>query len=327
MNSIIKVLLVTTALAAMPAQASEPTPVLKGITHQALFDLSFDGGNGVAVGAGGQIVVSRDSGKSWTPEKSPSPLSLLGVARRGSRVVAVGQMGLVLLRDSAGQWKQVKTATTERLMAIDMNSRGQAVAVGSFGTVLRSGDGGASWTAAKPDWASMFAADSATLGDNFQPHLYAVDVAENGSVVIAGELSTILRSADGAATWDVISRGISSQERVDPSLFGMDIREDGVGFAVGQSGVLLKTTDAGLSWSALTSGTRAILLGIDSGTDGQVLVTGMREMLRSRDDGASWQHVKGSNISTAWYSAAVRPAGSSTVLAAGQQGTILAISR
>lgn len=311
---------------AAPA-ATGPKEVLRGIPHQALFGLAFDGARGYAVGAGGQIMTTADAGKSWAPEKSPSALSLLGVGTRAGRAIAVGQMGLVLVRKEQGEWQPVKTEVTERLMAVDMNSQGLAVAVGSFGTVLKSTDGGASWSNAAPDWAPLFAADSALLGDSFHPHLYGVQVRESGEIVIAGELSLVMSSTNEGRDWRLVNRGVLDGGKIDPSIFGLRIREDGVGYAVGQAGLVLKTIDGGQTWRRLPRVTQAILLGVETTSDGQVLVTGMREMMRSRDDGASWRRIQGGDLATAWYSAAIRPEGGTGIVVVGHSGKILSVSK
>ena len=324
-RTIAAALLLAVATGAAAVSAAAPVELRRGIPHEALFGIDLLRGKGFAVGAGGQILVTADDGKSWAPEKAPSPMSLQDVATNGSRSIAVGQMGTILVRDGSPQWKAVKSGTQERLMAVDVNLRGDAVAVGSFGTVLRSEDGGASWRSVAPDWTAMFSQDSAVLGDSFAPHLYGVKVRDDGTAIIAGELSLVLVSKSASEPWILSHRGAVSEGRVDPSLFGLDIRDDGLGFAVGQSGRILKTTDGGLSWSVEASGSEAILLDVLVGEGQQVLVTGMREMLSSADGGSHWSHVRGGNIATAWYSSVARRGGEFVVV--GQAGTILSVAR
>jgi photosystem II stability/assembly factor-like uncharacterized protein len=312
-------------LAVGGARAAEPTVLLNGIAHQSLFAASFDGANGYAVGARGQIVASADSGKTWKTQASPKPLGLLGVVAKAGHVIAVGLMGTALTSSGDGKWQAVDTGGAERLLAVDMNSKGLAIATGSFGTVLRSTDFGASWTAAKPDWKTLFAADAETLGENFGPHLYATSVAEDGAVLIAGELSTILRSTDGGLNWTVVNKGALKDGIADPSVFSLRQRADGVGLAVGQSGQILRSTDRGGHWAPVDSGTQAILLGIDFDAAGNAVVPGMREMLRSTDGGQHWQPLRGADFGNSWYSGVVAAAGAPGVLVVGQSGRILSV--
>jgi photosystem II stability/assembly factor-like uncharacterized protein len=302
----------------------QPVTVLSGIPHLALFDTAFDGSHGVAVGAAGEVVVSQDGGKTWTSQKSPSALSLLGVATAGGRSIAVGQMGLILTSDG-GTWKQAPSEASERLMAVAMTDQGLAFAVGAFGTVLKSTDAGATWSNAAPAWGPMFANSTETLGDSFRPHLYSVHIGGNGVITIAGELSFILQSADAGASWRIVHRGVNKDGHIDSSLFGMSLREDGVGFAVGQSGTILKTSDGGSDWSPVESGSQANLLGVLIDDKGAVIVPGMRETLTSADAGLTWRHAAGGDFATAWYSGIARAPGVSGVVVVGQGGKILSI--
>ena len=307
------------------AAAAPPTVLIHGIPHQALFDLAFDGAQGIAVGAGGQILRSGDAGKTWTAERSPITLGLLGVALRGGHSIAVGQTGSVLVRNGAEPWREVKVDNAERLLSVDLNASGLAVAVGSFGTVLKSTDYGETWTSIAPDWPRYFVAEKDTLGEGFSPHVYGVSVSDSGRVLIVGELSMILARAPGGSAWTLVHRGTLVDGRPDPSLFNIKLRGDGSGFAVGQAGAVLRTRDDGASWTRLDSGSPAILLGIEAGGSGHVLVTGIREVIVSDNDGDSWTPIHAPDIKSGWYSAVAKPAGAPYALAVGHAGTILSI--
>ena len=299
-----------------------PTLALGGEAHMALFDTAFDGSHGLAVGAAGEIVVSEDGGKTWAPQSSGTELGLLGAATRGGHSIAVGQMGTVLIEDGKSGWKPAHTDTQQRLMSVAMGEGGVAYAVGSFGTVLKSTDNGATWKDAAPDWAPLFADSTDTLGEGFHPHLYTVALAPTGEVFIAGELSFILKSADGGASWHVVHKGVNKDGHIDPSLFGISLGSGGTGYAVGQSGAILRSTDGGNSWAPSVSGTQANLLGVLADDKGGAIVAGMRITLSSVD-GQSWSPLKGGDFSSAWYSGLARPAGASRIVAVGQQGHIV----
>ena len=305
-------------IAAGGARAVQQAPAIEAIVtgkaHDALFALAFDRDAGIAVGAAGTILDTRDGGKTWaavTP--SPTQLSLLGVDIKGTQQLAVGQMGLILKRDSQSGWQKVDSGTEERLFAVSLNRHGVAAAVGSFGTAIKSTDGGQSWSAIAPDWSGY-------TEDGAQPHLYGVDVADNGAVTIAGEFGLILRQAPGQAGWQTLHKGAAS-------IFALEIRDDGVGYAVGQSGAALRSGDGGNTWAELATGSEAILLGVRSTADGKVVASGMRDMVASDDDGRSWKHVTSGDLQSAWYSGLARSAAGAPLLAVGHSGRIIRIDQ
>jgi photosystem II stability/assembly factor-like uncharacterized protein len=291
------------------------------IPHAALFGLSFDDGKGVAVGAGGAIEESSDAGRTWASvAQSQTQLALLAVERRGSHTVAAGQMGVVLVEDSPGNWKKYDSGTEHRLLAVSVNSSGLAVAVGEFGTVMKSADGGHTWAEDKPDWASM--ADPDTFGTG-EPTLYAVHVSESNEVTIAGEFGVMMRSADGGATWHVV-RPIQAKA---PTIFAMQLLPAGQGnsYAVGQTGEFLVSADGGATWEEKRRNTQANLLGIASSKSGEVVITGMRAMMQSDDSGASFSFLDNQDLTTEWYQAVRTEQTTGRILAVGHAGRIIEI--
>ncbi len=322
-STVLAVVLAGSAIAT--AAENVPEPVLTGIPHQALFSIAMDGERGIAVGAGGEIQVTEDGGATWTRETTPSPLSLLGAAVAGDRRVAVGQMGLVMVKRDSSEWSVVATGTEERLMDVSLNRNGLAVAVGSFGTVLRSVDHGQSWTPVSVDFETMFAEFAESLGLGFAPHLYGVKVTDDGRVVAVGELSTVLVSTDGGQQWRATYVGRAHGGQMDPSLFGLDLRADGVAFAVGQSGRVMRSEDGGEQWSVVPTDSTANFLGVGASTDDRVVVVGMREVIASRNGGKAWTRVPGQDIAVNWYSDTAHLDDGRRSLAVGHSGRIIAI--
>ncbi len=306
-------MLAAAAAAAMPQVRSSPAiaPVVSGTAHQALFAIAVDGSRAMAVGASGAILSSDDSGKNWrVNDNPPTSLSLLGLAMSRQCTLAVGQEGLIL-KKTGEKWKTVKSGTDQRLFSVAVNAKGQAAAVGGFGTVLTSSDCGENWSAVSPRWAGY-------AEDGVEPHIYAVAVDAGGGITIAGEFGLILHSADSGKNWSLLHKG-------DASIFSLQLRDDGIGYAVGQSGCILRTADHGASWSALDSGSGAILLGVSSAPGGHVVVTGMREMLESGDDGKSWTHLADGDVRTAWYEGIGQSGPAAPVLAVGHSGRIIRV--
>lgn len=291
MNRRLKAVLAAFGLAAasaVAAPAGSLSAVVSGSAHQAFFGVATRNDAAIAVGVGGTILASADRGKSWKPVlPAPTKLALFGIAIDQGHAIAVGQQGTVLRLDSNGQWTAGTSGTDARLFSVAVNGSGRAIAVGSFGTVILSNDGGASWQPVAPDW-------SAYTADGAQPHLYAAAIDEAGAITIAGEFGLILRSSDAGASWQLAHKG-------EASLFAIDLRDPQASFAVGQTGTLLRSSDGGKTWTEVATNTEASLLGVRSVGGGRVVATGIRELLLSDDLGLSWHSLSNADIATSWY--------------------------
>ena len=73
---------------------------------------------------------------------------LLDVARAGSRMVAVGEFGHVLLSDDNGEsWRQAASVPTRNtLVGVTFIDNQTGYAVGHAATILKTVDGGDNWT-------------------------------------------------------------------------------------------------------------------------------------------------------------------------------------
>ncbi|CAA0092505.1 Ycf48-like protein [Zhongshania aliphaticivorans] len=300
--------------------------VVGGTPHQALFDIDIEGDKGFAVGSGGQIFRTDDGGKNWILESNDNSLSLLGVSFSASRAIAVGQFGVIVLRENDGTWRKVESGTSERIFNVDINNSGYAVAVGAFGLILRSTDNGLSWARVSPDWSNTFHDPDMRLGGFFEPNLYGVKINESGRSWIVGELALVLASNDSGLTWAVNHAGGSSDVEVSPTLSAIDVRDDGTAFAVGQEGYILKSNDLGDTWNKLSSVTHQNLLGVTSLASGLVVAPGMREILLSFNDGETWTSAEGLDIKTGWYGSAAASEDGSSAIVVGNNANIIEIN-
>ena len=292
----IPVLAEEAAAAAAPAESAnaEPAtdqtvePIRAGIPHDSLFALDMRGEWGLAVGNFGLMLETKDGGAKWETLPAKTSLALLGVKRAGDHQVVVGQQGLVMTRAGDGEWQDVKSGIEKRLLNVDMNEAGLTVAVGEFGYVARSKDFGATWQPVTLAWSDF-------NDEGYEPHLYGVIVTAEGTVMVSGEFGLILRSDDGGDTWRAVNKG-------DESIFAMTLAHDGSnsGYAVGQEGLILKTTDAGLTWARVKADTNANLLGVWAGNS-EVVIVGIRQMLRSSDDGATYSTSSDIGIVRTWF--------------------------
>lgn len=211
---------------------------------------------------------------------------------------------------------------------------------GQDGVVLRTLDGGATWTVTSaPTTAHLRAirfvdasvgwavGDGGTIlrttnaGATWTVQSSGTQVALLGVAAVSatqawavGEGGTVLRTSDGGATWigHVEDSGrIYAVHFVTPSL----------GWMVGQDGRIWTTDDGAVTWTAATSGVTAHLRAVTfvdalngwaAGDDGTILHTA--------DGGTSWT-AQPSGVVTALFAIAARNA--SEVWAAGDGGTIL----
>jgi photosystem II stability/assembly factor-like uncharacterized protein len=293
--------------------ASDLEVVRQGTAHRALFgvDFSRDGRQGLAVGDRGTLLQTDDGGMTWREQRMPTALALLDVAISRDRAVAVGQMGLILARDAGADWSQREVEAEERFLAVDINREGLAVAVGGFGQVRLSADGGTSWR--RPDVAF-----SSFVEEGYDQHLYAVDVLSSGRIVVAGEFGLVVVSDDRGESWRAVRSG-------DESISALHFREDGVGYAAGQNGLILRSPDSGDTWVRVDPGLGGNLLGIASTANGTVIVPGMRNMLLSTDDGASFRALEALDVNANWYQRA--GAGSAGLFVVGHSGRVLRLQR
>lgn len=144
----------------------------------------LDDGQGFVVGQWNMIMETRDSGKTWSRVTPSKDVNLYGIEAVDENLVfGVGEYGNILRGTRTGEgnwdWETLQSPVKRSLKAVEFRNDQTGVIVGLQGTVLRTTDGGASWTVAHEDQSTG--------------HLYAVNwtgeqwlgVGENGSYVLS----------------------------------------------------------------------------------------------------------------------------------------------
>ena len=275
------------AVAEEAAASKQLAVVRSGIPHDALYAMVINGKDGMAVGAAGSLLETKDGGATWTSGTSGTDFGLFGIGIQGEHRILVGQRGTVLLGGADGKWTPGKSGTENRLLNVDVNASGLAIAVGEFGTIMRSKDAGKTWEQRPIDWATF-------RDDGYEPHIYAVDVQDNGRILIGAEFAYVIVSEDGGETFSLAHKG-------EKSIFAMHMLPDGTGYAVGQEGLALKTADNGATWAELNTNSTANLFGVWASAQGEIVATGMRALLRSSDAGASFVSSEDLDVVRNWY--------------------------
>jgi photosystem II stability/assembly factor-like uncharacterized protein len=242
---------------------------------------------------------------------TPSPLAakgaLFGLARSAARVVAVGQRGHVVFSDDAGAtWQQASVPVSSDLVAVsfpkaDAAARAVGWAVGHDGVVLRSADGGRSWTRQL---------DGRTLGDVLVAHYeksgdakwlaeakrFAAQGAENPFLDVCfvdaqtgwvvGAFGLVLRTRDGGVHWEPMLHATDNPKALH--LYGV-ARVGSDVFVVGEQGLALRLD--GERFVALALPYAGTLFGV-TGNERAVVAYGLRgNVVRSSDGGRTWTSV------------------------------------
>lgn len=143
-------------------------------------------------------------------------------------------------------------------------------AAGSYGKVVRSDDGGATWTI-QPTPATA--------------HLQAIAAWDEKRAVAVGNAGTVIVTGDGGATWREVA---VPRSEVANKLLQVRAYPGGVGWAVGEVGAVLVTRDYGAAWRrAMDEKDQAWNDLFFLGQDGW-LVGEFGQMARTRDGGATW---------------------------------------
>lgn len=135
----------------------------------------------------------------------------------------------------------------------------RGIAVGAYGLMLRTSDGGKNWI------------DSSSELNNLDGwHLNAIDgiTGKAGVVMIAGEKGMLFRSINAGASF------VAVPSPYDGSFFGVTGSRDGTIYVYGLQGRLYRSSDQGQNWVALATGvTSGLNNGCRSAGDA-VLLTG-----------------------------------------------------
>jgi len=163
---------------------------------KALRSIAFSGSAGWAVGDGLGIAVTTDSGATWTTLRAPSGTGVLrSVAAIGDSgtAVAVGDGGRIEYLQSASS--AVRTSPTSNILyGVTFMDALHGCAVGASATVVRTSDGGTTWSAVP-------GVPRVPVVANWDIRAVAFDDASHGMGV--GPYNAVWRTSDGGTTWVV----------------------------------------------------------------------------------------------------------------------------
>ena len=265
---------------------------------------------------------AQDAAVAETPTPARiAPLAvdslLLDGAAAGSRLVAVGERGHIMVSDDDGQsWRQVEAPASATLTGVAFADDMTGWAIGHDSVILHTQDGGETWDLQhfrtawewdleKPlldltvlDTAHAIAVGAYGLymvtedgGETWQDILVDLDEFHHnrimqlpsGGMVMPGEAGGLFVRPAADAEWQ-------SYHDTSPyigSFFGGLALSDDDWVLFGLQGHIFRTADAGQTWDQIDSGVTAVLTGGAILEDGRVVIVGSSGTVLVSEDQAS----------------------------------------
>lgn len=219
----------------------------------------------------------------------PAHQMLLDATRAGSRIVAVGEHGIVLLSDDDGHtYRQARhVAASATLSSVCFTDARHGWAVGQWGVILATDDGGETWSQQRVD-------------TSIDQPLFSVAFVNAQDGFAVGLWSLLLATHDGGRTWQRVALPAPpGGKQADRNLYRIFLDGDGTLYIAAEQGTVLRSTDHGTNWTSLQTGTKASLWAGVATPDGRLFVGGLLgNLLESRDHGATWQVVQSGSSSS-----------------------------
>jgi photosystem II stability/assembly factor-like uncharacterized protein len=164
--------------------------MIHGIGSTLLHVERINASTAVAVGKEGVILRSNDSGATWDLVASGTSTDLLDVSFADAQHgVAVSSTRALRTSDGGLTWQS--SVFSHHVASVDMINPGYAVALEGPDSLLRSHDGGETWSAQKvPDWGFI----------DYPGYMGVVEFADSLVGFISGSASSV--TVDGGVTWD-----------------------------------------------------------------------------------------------------------------------------
>jgi photosystem II stability/assembly factor-like uncharacterized protein len=260
-------------------------------------------------------VIGRSADEATTPATEYSEIAplassslLLDATMAGTRMVIVGERGHVLLSDDQGkQWRQARVPTRATLTGVFFLNAQLGWVVGHDEVILRSEDGGETWTRthfapekeqplldvwfADADNGFAFGAYGAILASHDGGRNWTEQIFEPKETADSGPRTEAANSAEKSAEkkdekkdeYDVA--GSAS----DSHLNAVAAATDGKLYLAAEAGHLFRSDDAGATWLELPSPYEGSFFGVLPLDPPALLAFGLRgHLFRSEDAGLTW---------------------------------------
>ena len=266
-----------------------------------LLDLTNTVRRTIAVGERGHVILSEDRQQWRQAQLVPTQSTLTAVTSLGDDVWAVGHDAVIIHSADGGETWELQHANPSNSLEEDPNplfdilfrDPSSGIAIGAYGRLFYTEDGGASWEerligdlvgGAADEEGLDEAEETDTEGDEepvletydysdfedvyYDYHLNGIARLDDGTLVIAAEAGNAYRSTDEGASWEQIELPYAG------SMFGILATDAGRLVAFGLRGHVLESLDAGQSWQEVETGSLNSLMGGTITDRGDVVLVG-----------------------------------------------------
>lgn len=243
-----------------------------------------------------------------------SSTQLIGLARAGNRLVAVGWRGHIVYSDDQGRtWLQAQVPVGADLTAVTFASAMTGWAVGHGGVILRTSDGGLTWSKQQDGFSTgklmadfyQKRLDDASEADQPDAAILVEQVRQNYETgpeqpwldvwfenerhgYVVGTFNLIMETQDGGEHWMPLLDKIDNPEGLHLSAINA---VDGELYIASERGTVFHLDKASQRFVALNSGYVGSFFGL-VGNAQVLLAYGLRgNVWRSQDKGATWSNV------------------------------------
>lgn len=248
-----------------------------------------DGGHAYAAGHAGVLLASRDRGATWTQQFDGNEANRQWLAYQRARLERLEEQLAAAQDDEREDLEYaiedvgfniedaqaaLEAGPADPFLDVWFRDADLGYAVGAYGMLYRTENGGASWE---------LAVEHIDNPDRF--HYYALVADGAGNLFLSGEAGLLYRSTDDGWHWERLDPGY------DGSLFGLLVAGDGALLAFGLRGNVLLSEDAGETWQSVpvADDPRQGLYGGVRLVDGTLVLVGAGGVvLHSRDNGRSF---------------------------------------
>jgi photosystem II stability/assembly factor-like uncharacterized protein len=271
--------------------------------------------------------------------KRPAQATLLGAAQAGGQVVAVGERGVIVVSSDGGQqWQQAQVPVSVTLTAVRLVDAKVGFAVGHGGVVLATDDGGRTWRKSVDGVqlaqvalkAAQAGADPVALkeaerlvADGADKPLLDLHFFDARRGLVVGAYNLAFVTEDGGASWQSVAGRFDNPKALH--LYSLRGQGDTL-LVAGEQGLVFRSDDAGRSFKRLSTPYNGSFFTAELVDAQTLIVAGLRgNAFQSADRGLTWSRIELKMPVSFTASALLRGATPTPVLA-NQAGTLFTLN-